>query len=291
MPAPPAFVIRPFEPGDEAHLVALANLAYGPYGGHVERTVELWRWSILARPGVTAADILVLGCAGEGGAPRGHAVLGPGGTVLELCLDPELTGEERGAAAAALVAALEERCRSRGLETISFELPRLDGRVRQHLLGEGYREEESLALQVILVDVPGALSRILEHRRGRLPHGWNPTFVLELAAGHYRSLAARRIRVRPGEEVAVEVEAVAGAVAVAGAAAGPDPAPGREPDITVGIDLSTLTDLILRRDTFEAARAAGRITVSPATAEQDARTLFDFLVLKSPWYSPPADGR
>lgn len=280
MPGPPSYRIRTYEPGDETELVALANLAYGPYGGHVERTVELWRWSILARPGVTAADILVLERAGEEGALRGHAVLGPGGTVLELCLDPELTGEARGAAAAALVAALEERCRSRGLETISFELPRLDGRVRQHLLGEGYREEESLALQVILVDVPGALRRILQHRRGRLPHGWSPTFLIELAPGHYRSLAVRRIRVRPGEEeveVAVEVAA--------------DPAPGREPDVTVGIDLSTLTDIMLRRDTFEAAHAAGRITVRPPAAEQDARTLFDFLVLKSPWYSPPADGR
>jgi hypothetical protein len=277
MPRAPAFVIRTFEPGDEAELVALANLVYGPYGGHVERTVELWRWSILARPGVTAADILVLERAREKGAPRGHGVLGPGGTVLELCLDPALTGEERGAAAAVLVAGLEERCRSRGLETISFELPRLDGRVRRHLLGEGYREEESLALQVILVDVPVALRRILQHRRGRLPHGWSPTFLIELAPGHYRSCPVRRIRVRPGDEFEVEA----------------DPASGREAevDVTVGIDLSTLTDLILRRDTFEAARAAGRIAVEPAAAEQDARTLFDFLVLKSPWYSPPADGR
>jgi hypothetical protein len=31
--------------------------------------------------------------------------------------------------------------------------------------------------------------------------------------------------------------------------------------------------------------------VRPGDGEQDARTLFDLLALRSPWYVPPADGR
>lgn len=270
--SPPAARIRSYREGDEGALVPLANRAYAHYAGSVPRTVEHWRWSILARPGVAAADILLL-VGGEGDL-LGYGVLGPGGVVLEFCLEPELTGDRRTAAARALKDALEARCLATGQESILFELPRSDARVRALLAAEGYRYEESRSLQLLLVDVAAALTRLLEHRRGRMPHDWRPIFRFELAPGHYRVPGALVLRVAPGESIPVSA-------ATGGAAA----------DVHVRTDLSTLTDLILRRTRYDEARSAGRIVVEPAAREQDARTLCAWLVLKSPWYTPPADDR
>jgi hypothetical protein len=267
-----AFAVRSFAPGDEAALVALANRAYDHYAGNVPRTVEHWRWSILARPGVTAADILLLSQAA--GDLLGHAVLGPGGIVLEFCLAPELAGERRAEAARALKDGLEARALATGRESILFELPRSDARVRALLAATGYRFEESRSLQLLLVDVAAALTRLLEHRQGRMPHDWRPVFRLDLAPGRYRIPGPLVLRVAPGESRPVT------------------PATGDAAyDIDVRTDLSTLTDLILRHTRFDEARAAGRIAVAPAAREQDARTLCAWLALKSPWYTPPADDR
>jgi hypothetical protein len=270
-----AFHLRPFQPGEEAALVALAGRALGPYGGHVERSVEHWRWAILRRPGLEPeADILVLAAAT--GDRCGYGVLDPGGTVLELFIDPELVGEERAAAARVLIQGLEGRCRERGLEAIRLEQPRLDGRVQAALIEAGYRAEESSSLQVILVDVAAALRRILAHRRGRMPHGWARRFVLVLGPGLYRPHPTRALRITTRED-GVTVEE--------------NPPPDVEREVTITTDLSCLTDLVLRRTTFDQALAQGRVAVHPREGEQDARTLCDFLALKSPWYSPPADGR
>lgn len=265
--------VRSYQSGDEATLVAIANRTYAPYGGHVPRTVERWRWSILDRPGIEPADVRLLVIGTDEIA--GYGVLGADGMVLEFCVDPDLKGDAREEVAQSLIAALEERCRERGLETIIFELPRVDGRVHNALVAEGYRDEEIQSLQLILVDVAEAMRRILDHRRGRFPHGWGPTFFFELAPGLYRTHAITGIRVKLGDELAVEE----------------NPSPDVERDITVGICLSTLTDIILKRDNFDQALADGRVTVRPAEAQQDARTLFDWLGIRAPWYTPPADGR
>jgi hypothetical protein len=264
--------IRSYLEGDEGALVALANRAYAHYAGSVPRTVEHWRWSILSRPGVAAADVLLL-VAGEGGL-LGYGVLGPGGIVLEFCLEPELTGDRRTAAARALTDALEARCLATGVESILFELPRSDARVRALLTAGGYRHEESRSLELILVDVAAALTHLLAHRRGRMPHDWRPIFLLALAPGHYRAAGSLVLRIAPGESIPVS------------RAENDTPA-----DVRVETDLSTLTDLIFRRTRFDEARGAGRIAIEPAAREQDARTLCEWLVLKSMWYTPPADDR
>ncbi len=264
--------IRSYRAGDEAILVEIAERAHAPYGGSVPRTVAHWRWSILDRPGIASDDILILGAAT--GETLGYAVLGRGGVVLEFCLEPKLTGEARTEAARALKRALEERCLATGQETIVFELPHSDGRVRALLAADGYRQEESQSLQLILVDVEEAIRRLLAHRRGRLPHDWRPVFRFELAPGHYRRSGPLILRIAPGEAETVVRSA-----------------PDVVADVTVRTDLSTLTDLMFRRVRFEEARSLGRIEVVPAAREQDARTLCDWLVLKNPWYTPPADGR
>jgi len=268
--------LRHFRASDDQALVALAGRALGPYGGHVERSLEHWRWSILDRPGIEPeADVLVLATAAD--EIRGYGVLAADGTVLELFLDPVLVGDERAGAASRLIAGLEARARERGLEMIRLEQPRIDGRMREALAAAGYREEESSSLQVILVDVAEAIRRILLHRQGRAPHGWHPRFVLELAPGFYRPHPTKALLVTIGEEGTVAVNE--------------NPPASIDRDVTIAMDLSCLTDLILRRTTFDQARGEARIAVHPPAGEQDARTLCDFLALRTPWYSPPADGR
>jgi hypothetical protein len=129
---------------------------------------------------------------------------------------------------------------------------------------------------VILVDVAEAFRLILNHRQGRMPHGWRRRFLIELAPGNYRPRPTLTLGVTTGEDQ-VRVEE--------------NPPANAERDVTIVTDLSCVTDLILRRASFNTALSEGRIAVRPPECEQDARTLCDFLGLKNPWYSPPADGR
>jgi hypothetical protein len=269
--------LRAFQQGDDRPLVQLANRAYAPFGGHVVRDVEGWRWSILDRPGVTAADILIL--ESESGAMEGYGVLGPDGVVLELCLDPDLAGRARSAAVVALVRALEERCRSRDLDLITLELPTSDDEVRRVLLGGGYREEPTQSLTVNLIDLPAFLRAILNHHRPSLPAEWEADYILDIAPGTYPKHRGTRLHVRIGREVEVD-EAGTDASAPAAATA-----------IEIATDLSAITEIVFGRSSFKAAREAGRIQVELGPSEQMACTLFELMTIRSPWYTPPADGR
>ena len=78
---------------DETALVELWTRAHTAYGGHVRRSVDYWRWCVLARPGVEPADILM--ATRDDGVPVGYGVLAGGGVVIEFAIDPSLIGEAR----------------------------------------------------------------------------------------------------------------------------------------------------------------------------------------------------
>ena len=280
------FARRGLRAGDETVLAALAERAYSPYGGHVLRTAEHWHSSLLAARARFGpeSDIVVL--TRGGGDPVGYGVLGADGLVLELCLDPDLTGARRAVAAAVLIAALEEQARTRGVEQIELELPRLDGRLREALAAAGYRAEAGSQLAVDMVDVAGALKGILAHRQSRMPHGWERCFVIALSAGGDSAIHDARLpsllRVTASDG-ALAVEEMDGPAAPGGA--------GGERTVAIAMDRATLTGLILRRITFDEAAATGLISLEPADAEQDVRTLCEFLALKGPWFMPPLDRR
>jgi hypothetical protein len=284
------FQIRTFRTGDESRLVGLANRAYTAFGGHVVRDVEGWRWSILDRPGVDPEDVMVV--EAEDNAIVGYGVLGPGGVVLELCLDPDLAGRERAAVAKQLVGALEERCQSRGFEAIAFELPISDSVVDHLLVGDGYRSEETHSLTVNVIDLPGLLQKILAHHRDSLPPDWRADFLLDIAPGTYPSHRGTRLRVQIDDGKDVLVSEASNGFSESAEAPGSTESPPEVPaPIEIATDLSAITEIVFGRSSFDAAKAAGRIRVEPGDSERRARTLFELMAIKSPWYTPPADGR
>jgi ribosomal protein S18 acetylase RimI-like enzyme len=273
--SPEPVTIRAFVPGDEPRLADLWNRAYGGYAGHVPRTVAYWRWCVLGRPGLVADDVLVATVAGD--AAAGYGVLGPTGSVIELALDPTAPAPRRAAVAARLTRALEERCRGRGGESISFALPEADDAVQQELRRSGYRSERVRTFTGTLVDVAAYVEAVVRHRAGRIPAGWTRTFRLTVERGAARVYPRLVTRVRIGPVIEVEREpadAAAGAV-----------------DCAIATDISTLNRVVFRVERFDDALAAQRIRVEPPEREADARTLVDLVTLTAPWYTPDADGR
>ncbi len=260
---------RPYENGDAARLIELWNRSHAAFGGHVKRTEPYWRWCVLERPKLEPADIIVFESART---PCAYGVLDPRGHVLELAIDPDIVGDQRQGVAERLIAALEARCRDRGYEMMVMELPRSDSPLNRALLASGYRAEPAESLSLMVLDMALLLERILVHRAGRLPHGWAPAFDVLLTAGHYRYHPEDALHIQLAPEVRVSP----------GATGAP---------CTIATDRSTLSDIVFRRDDFDSALAAGRLTVEPTTAEQDARTLVSFLSIKAPWYTPAADAR
>jgi GNAT superfamily N-acetyltransferase len=267
--------IRAFMPGDEPRLVALWNAAYAGYAGYVRRTVEYWRWCILDRPGLLPADVLVLDDAAR--QTIGYGVLGPTDSVLELALDPAVTGAAREAAAARLMSALEDRCRARGGEAISFMLPHADDAMQRGLTRAGYRAERVPALTSTIVDVAALFELLLRHRASRIPPALPPSFRVRVERGAARTPAVLVTRIELAPQLAVVREA-------------PD-APAPAADCTVATDLATLNRVVFRIETFDAAVTAGRLTVQPPTSEGAARTLLGLVTLAAPWFTPAADAR
>src|SRR5579872_3662431 len=111
---------RLFAPGDERAIVELSNRALSRYAGWVPRTVEYWRWAILARPGVDAADIVVLESEGT---ILAYGALHKSGEVLDFVVDASQPHASRGQLATRLVSVLEESARAHKLDMLSFSLP------------------------------------------------------------------------------------------------------------------------------------------------------------------------
>jgi hypothetical protein len=269
--------LRTFVPGDEAQLVELWNRAYARYGGHVVRTVEYWRWCILERPGVEPENIVIVSGSG---APLAYGVLGPGGAVLEMAIDPALVGRQRRAATEQVVRALEDRGRARGDETIEFLLPSCAGPVVDHLRNAGYRTEDASSLILQIVDLATLVRTLLMARQSRFPRGWSPTFQIQVAPGGYRFCPQRVLHVQIGPPLEVTVEQEQ---------AGPMSA--AESVRNISTDLSSIADIILGRTTLDEALRSGRVKVDAAAHLPDVRMLISALTFETPWFTPSADGR
>lgn len=261
--------VRPYRKGEETGFIELFRRSYGGYGGHVERSVPYWRWSILDRPGLSPEDILV---AEEGSRLLGYGVLGPTGWVLEFAVEPELGSARRGRVAERLASSLEALARSKQLETLVFQLPRGDRELVGILRRSGYLEEPTGSLQLVIVD----LISLLQDLVARPPDGPScpgETMLLELEPGGYNFLSHDRV--------------LLGLSPPRAAAAGAD----TKADVVVRTDASNLTDMIFRRKTLDEIEAAGELTTDPPDLRDAAARILTALIVRTPWYTPPADAR
>lgn len=265
--------MRAFDPSDVPRLVELWTRAYAGYAGLVVQTPDSWRWRVLERPGVAAADVLV--AVDDAGTVVGYGVIDAKGTVLEIAVDP--AAAVRDAAAAQLVAALEARCRAHGVEAIRFVLPDADDTVQRALRRTGYWSEPSPSFSGTIVDVAALLEALLPHRVGALPPGWAPTVRLDVERGADWPYPRLTTRVEFGPPLVVTAESPGASVPPV--------------DCTISLDLGTLNRLFVGLDTFEAALAGGKVSVRPETRTSDAATFLGLVTLGAPWYSPSADDR
>jgi hypothetical protein len=268
-----ALRVRPFQSSDLSAVLRIWNSAHDAYAGHVVRTPAYWNWAIRQRPGVSDDDILIL----ERGEPQGYGVMGPGGRVLELAIDPLLPKRTRRTLTDHLVIALEQRARHHAYDAIHFRVPDGDAIPAGVLRTRTYIADRSEHLQWVLLDLVAFFHAALAHRRAQVPLAWDRSFRLALEPGNYEfaPYSGLLIRVSPGR---CSVE--------------PTPSHIEAPhDTMLRTSLPTLADLILRRTTLAEALAAERIAVEPASATADVETLLRLVSISRPWFSPFADYR
>lgn len=263
--------LRGYREGDEGTFVGLWNRAYADFGGYVPRTVPHWKWCILDRPGISADDICVLT---EGAKVLGYGVLGAKGHVLELAIEPALSIHARREIATSLCDAMEERAINKGDEMIQILVPSTDPIIGEVLRDRHFREEAGEFLNMTVVNPVLLIRGILEHRRTIIPRDWMRTFLLKLDNGYYRFNPFPWIYIAIGDQLTVEA------------------ATGEEPvDYRVDTDLSVFTDILLNRGSVRAMVESGRLRVEPLSGISEVVQLMNCVTLRTPWYSPYADGR
>ncbi len=263
------FSVRAFRRGDEVAIVDLCIAAQRRYGGHIPRSVSFWTWSILKRPGISPADILLV--EAEEGIVGYGAVKGDG-MVLDWAIDPSLTPQEQGRAADLLARALEERAAARGAETFTVSCVSAEDPASRALLEAGYRTDEAESMTVAVLDPPGLIAAILRARTGPKWGSPESRILLQLAPGGYRVNPSPRIGITWSDELAVT-----------------EADDEFRPTFVIDTDLSSLTDLIFARVAVGSLLEAGRVSVEPEAARPSGLEFLQLLVLRSPWHIPPAD--
>ena len=262
---------RGYHTGDEGELIALWNRAHARYGGFVVRSVESWRWNILSRPGISAADIVILEWRGQICA---YAVLAPHAVVLEFALTTEFHRWRRRRVFVHLLHVLEERARRRGDELLSFAAPASEPFIDKVLKDAGYVVEQAEYLSLGILNAAELVQRLLTHHAHRLPARWCKNFALQISPGRYRIVRHSQLRIAiAGRLVTVQDKCA-------------DP---QSSDCLVSMDLETLTAIIFGRSTIEQAIDAGRARLRDATSQSDVSRLFSALAIATPWYTPLAD--
>ena len=269
--------IRSYRHGDEETLIDLWARAYGDYGGHVPKTPEYWRWCVLDRPGIDAEDIVLLEredtVIAYGVLGRKDTPIGPEGTVLELAVEPSLSPAERTRNVSRLISVLEERSRARGDEVFEASVPSTERTLVKPFQTAGFKAEKSDSLQLVIVDVMRLMKQILDRRSAEIAVGAAGSFAFTFQQDEQRTLPLERIRIELCS-AGVNIEESA-----------------TDADYEVVATLSSVLDIILRRDEVDNVLRHGGIRVQPETGAEELARLLQLLVLRSNWYIPNIDGR
>ena len=238
----------------------------------MRRTVEYWQWSILRRPGVSPADVLVLE---NDGRIVGYAALMQDGKVLDFSVAADQRRRKRRAFVKQLIRALEDNARARGCDLLTFQLPASDEVVDTVLRDAGYVVEQNLCFSVGILDPRSLLLQLLSARRPQLPSTSPQVFTLELTPGDYPVLQASRLLIRVAPDVSVDNISQAFEYPC---------------ECLIRLDLCALTDLIFCRIPASALVRESRLAIAPASSTQVACRLLDALIIEAPWHVPYCDG-
>jgi len=264
--------VRPYRTGDEGPIVELSNRALAPYAGWTPRTAEYWQWSILGRPGVTPADVLVLE---SNGRIVGYAAVLQDGKVLDFSVAIDQRPRKRRAFVKQLIRALEDSARARGCDLLTFSLPASDRVIDTALRDAGYIVEQNQYLSLGILDPRALLLQLLSLRRLRMPSPSPGTFTLELTPGNYPVLRASRLLIRLNPPLCVDDISQAFEY----------PA-----ECLIRLDLCALTELIFCRVPVSTLLSDSRLAITPAAGIEAACKLLDALVIETPWHVPYCDG-
>ena len=269
--------VRTYRHGDEQSLVELWARAYSDYGGHVPKTPEYWRWCVVDRPGIEAEDIVLLESGSTlvayGVLGRKDSPVGPGGSVLELAVEPSLPAAERSLSLAQLIAVLEERSRARGDEIFEVSVPDTEQFMVRALEAADFKPEKSDSLQLVIVDLIGLIRKILARRTAEITAMPARSFALTVEQEEYRSLPLGRIRISfSGADVSVEES-------------------GEDADHEAILNLPSLLSLIFRREDVESLLRSAAIRLQSPTESVPFADMLRLLAIRGNWYTPWVDGR
>jgi ribosomal protein S18 acetylase RimI-like enzyme len=264
--------VRAYRPGDEVSIVELSNRSLAPYAGWVARTVDYWRWSMLARPGVDPTDILLLE---SGGKIVGYAALHRDGSVLDFFVDPDQPARKRRAFVRQLVSELEDHARARECDMLTFWEPASDRVIDKVLRKAGYVVERSQYLSLGILNPLSLLQQLLLARQSRLASLRSGPLILELTPGQYPFLLNSRLLIQLDPIPRVEDISTT----------------GEYPDhCIVRMDLCALTELIFCRVRADSLLEQGRLAIEPQAKVGAACELLDALAIEAPWHVPKSDG-
>ncbi len=268
-----AALVRPYQPGDEGSIVQLSNRCLAPYAGWMPRTVDYWRWSTLARPGVRPTDILLL--ENDGKVVGYTAMLARDGSVLEFCVDPDQPSRGRRALIKQLIGALEEHARASECDSLTFCEPASDTLLDKALRESGYVVEQGQYFSVGVLNPRCLLQQVLTGRRDQLSGMSVTAFVFELSPGKYPYLLNTRLHVRV--EPNVEVTDISDAAQY-------------PKECVIRLDLCALTELLFCAATVDFLLQQSRLDIRPQASLADARRLLETLAIRSLWHVPRSDG-
>jgi GNAT superfamily N-acetyltransferase len=264
--------IRAYRTGDEGPIVELSNRSLAPYAGWMQRTIEYWQWSILRRPGVSPADVLVLESDGQ---IVGYAAALQDGRVLDFSVAADQRRRKRRGFVKQLIRALEDNARARGCDLLTFSLPASDQVVDTALRDAGYVVEQNQYFSLGILDPRSLLLQLLSVRRPQLPSAAPAVFTLELTPGNYPVLRVSRLLIRVSPDVSVENISQAFEYPC---------------ECLIRLDLCVLTDLIFCRVPADALLRDSRLAITPASSSEAACKLLDALIIDTPWHVPYCDG-
>lgn len=263
--------VRTFRSADTLPLVELTNRCYAPYAGWVPRTIEYWLWTTLARPGIDAADVLVLE---DDAAIVGYTALWEEGVVLDFILDPDQRPRKRRALGRELIDAAEERACKRGFDFLRFTLPITDHLLDAILRKSGYIVEQSEFFFLDILNPQVLLQALAGLRAARLTSMRTRSFVFDLSPAQYPLLLPTRLILKL--DPSVRVENISDAVEY-------------PTHCVIRIDMCALAELIFCGKSIDSLLGQSQLQITPAASLADVRRLLGALVVDTPWYIPASD--